>query len=162
MNITCSGIWTNNAMLTIKFRRVRADALPPYAPANGDAGYEFLVQETLTILPNEPVQVETGVALEIPQGYAGLILGRSGNAFRRGLFVEHHGLIDSSYRGEVFILIKNRTDAPIILQRGDRFAQMIIVPILTYAFQEVRELPESSRGINGLGSSGMVGGIALT
>lgn len=156
--ITCSGVYVPQASnVTVKFRRMRADALPPFAPNVGDAGYDFLAQENLTFMPGEPVQIETGIALEIPQGYAGLILGRSGNAFKRGLHVDHHGLIDSSYRGEVFILIKNRTYEPIMVTRGDKIAQMIIIPVLSYGLQEVRELPDSSRGINGLGSSGIVG-----
>ncbi len=134
---------------------MRPDALPPYAPRQGDAGYDFLAQETLTFMPGEEVSVETGVAMEIPIGHAGVLLGRSGNAFRLGLHCEHHGLIDSSYRGEIFILMRNRSYEPIVIQRGDAFAQMIIIPVLTYALQEVRDLPESGRGSNGLGSSGV-------
>ncbi len=141
----------------ILFQRIRHDALPPFAPLDGDAGYDFLVQADVALLPHVPVQVPTGVAFAIPYGHAGLVLGRSGNAFKRSIFVEHHGLIDSSYRGEIIVLLINRSSQPLYLTRGDKFAQMIIIPVQTYPLEEVRDLPTTERGANGFGSSGMTG-----
>lgn len=141
----------------ILYRRIHRDSIAPMAPAQGDAGYDLIAQENISLARGESRKIGTGIAFAIPADYAGLVLGRSGNAFNRSLFVSHIGLIDSNYRGEVFALLRNDGNSVITISRGDAFAQLVIVPIITYRLEEARALDETSRGEQGFGSSGMVG-----
>ena len=129
--------------------------MPRYAHP-GDAGLDLHSAQSITLAPGERGVVGTGIAVAIPDGYVGLVAPRSGTAVRLGLSkVNSPGIVDAGYRGEVRIVLINldRT-APIEISRGDRVAQMVIVPVLAADVVEADELPESSRGEGGFGSSG--------
>lgn len=97
----------------------------------------------------------TGLAVAIPEGHAGLVLPRSGHATRHGVgVVNGPGLIDSGYRGEISVLLINHGDEPVSFRRGERIAQLAIVPVPTVEWTEVESLDETSRGSGGFGSTG--------
>jgi dUTP pyrophosphatase len=122
----------------------------------GDAGLDLYALEPLTLEPGERASARTGIAVEIPEGHAGLVLPRSGLAARHGIaLVNAPGLIDAGYRGELQILLLNtdRTTACSIAA-GDRIAQLVLIAVVTPAVAEVAELGGSTRGAGGFGSSG--------
>jgi dUTP pyrophosphatase len=129
--------------------------LPSYAHP-GDAGADLFARTDVTLLPGERRLVPTGIALALPEGYVALVHPRSGLAHRSGLsIVNAPGTIDAGYRGEVQVCLVNLDPAtPIELRRGDRIAQLVIQQFETAAFVEVDELPDSSRGAGGYGSTG--------
>jgi dUTP diphosphatase len=132
--------------------------LPTRAYAH-DAGLDLYALEPLTLAPGERASVRTGVALEIPQGQAGLVLPRSGLASRHGIaLVNAPGLIDAGYRGELCVLLLN-TDRENAwsLEAGDRIAQLVLVTVAAPAVLEVAQLSDSERGAGGFGSSGGFG-----
>ena len=121
----------------------------------GDAGVDLAARTAVKLEPGDRATVPTGIALAIPAGHAGLVVPRSGLAARRGISVVNApGLIDSGYRGEVKVVLINLGDEPVSLERGDRIAQLVVVPVADQSFTEVAQLPESSRGDDGFGSSG--------
>jgi dUTP pyrophosphatase len=136
---------------------VRQDAalgLPVYA-RDGDAGLDLVAATTVTLPPGGRALVPTGLRLAIPEGYAGLVLPRSGLALRAGVTVLNApGLIDSGYRGEVGVLLVNHGAEPVTLRRGERIAQLVIQPVARAMLVEVRELEGSQRGVGGFGSTG--------
>ena len=129
--------------------------LPTYA-YEGDAGLDLRSNEDVTLAPHERRLVSTGLAIAIPEGYAGFVQPRSGLALREGLSMANTpGLIDSHYRGELKVCAVNLDDErPITISRGERIAQLVIprVPVVTLV--EVAELDETDRGTGGFGSSG--------
>ncbi|HIY51209.1 MAG TPA: dUTP diphosphatase [Candidatus Olsenella avicola] len=129
--------------------------LPTYA-YEGDAGLDLRANEDVTLAPHERRLVSTGLAIAIPEGYAGFVQPRSGLALREGLSMANTpGLIDSHYRGELKVCAVNLDDErPITISRGERIAQLVIqrVPVVTLV--EVEELDETDRGSGGFGSSG--------
>jgi len=129
--------------------------LPSYAYP-GDAGLDLRSAEDVTLAPFERRLISTGLAIAIPPGHAGFVLPRSGLAARVGLsIVNAPGLIDSQYRGEVKIIAIN-LDAgqPIVIQRGDRIAQLVVLEHPCVLLKEVSELNETERNTGGFGSSG--------
>jgi dUTP pyrophosphatase len=142
---------------------LRVDAtlpLPAYAREH-DAGLDLHAAETVTLAPGARVLVPTGIALAIPPGYAGFVLPRSGLALRHGVtLLNTPGLIDAGYRGEVKLLLVNHGEAPVILSRGERVAQLVLQRVERVELIAVPELPPSARGSGGFGSSGGVGEIA--
>jgi len=141
---------------TLQIRRLDPGLpLPSYAH-EGDAGLDLYAAVDVTIAPGERVVIGTGVALAIPPGYVGLTTPRSGSAAREGLsIVNTPGVIDSGYRGEVkMILINLDGSQDIVIARGDRVAQLLIVPVATVDVAECDELADSKRGEGGLGSTG--------
>lgn len=142
--------------MDLPFTRVRPDGQLPRAQHPGDAGLDLRAAEGVTVEPGERAMVPTGVAVAIPDGHAGLVLPRSGLASKKGLTLANApGLIDPGYRGEVFCAVVNLDrHEPVEISAGDRIAQLVIValPDLSPAF--VDELPESSRGAGGFGSTG--------
>ena len=142
----------------MKLRWTRlSDAAQPPAPAHqGDAGYDLRAAEQVRIEPGARASVGTGVALEIPDGYAGLVLPRSGLAARHGIaLVNAPGLIDSGYRGEVRVLLLNTDrDEPFEVAVGDRIAQLLLVAHAEPELDEVAGLADSARGAGGFGSTG--------
>ena len=99
--------------------------------------------------------VPTGVAVAVPEGHAGLVTPRSGLAARSGISVVNGpGLLDSGYRGEIKVILINLGQEMVEIARGDRIAQLVVVPVATQEFEVVDELPESSRGAGGFGSTG--------
>ncbi len=129
--------------------------LPSYALA-GDAGMDLRSAVDVVLAPGERCRIPTGIAVAIPDGHAGFVQPRSGLAARTGLgFVNSPGLIDSGYRGEIQVVAINldRRD-PIDIRRGDKIAQLVILPVPQVALAEVEELPASNRGAGGFGSTG--------
>jgi dUTP pyrophosphatase len=137
-------------------QRLRPDATLPTRAYAGDAGMDLYAVEATTIWPGQRASVGTGIAVEIPEGQAGLVLPRSGLAAKHGIsLVNAPGLIDAGYRGELRVLLLN-TDAEqsFAVEPGDRIAQLVLVDIRTPAVREVSELASSERGGGGFGSSG--------
>ena len=142
--------------MKLRWRRLSEAAQAP-APAHpGDAGYDLRAAEAARIEPGARASVGTGVALEIPDGWAGLVLPRSGLAARHGIaLVNSPGLIDSGYRGEVRVLLLNTDrDETFGVEVGDRIAQLVLVAHAAPELDEAPELAESTRGPGGFGSTG--------
>ncbi|WP_436495944.1 dUTP diphosphatase [Actinokineospora sp. HUAS TT18] len=129
--------------------------LPSYARP-GDAGADLVTTVDVIIPPGRRVTVGTGIAIALPEGYAGFVHPRSGLAAKSGLSVVNTpGTIDSGYRGEIKVcLINHDLTAPISLRRGDRIAQLVVQRVEHAVFREVDELGESQRGTGGYGSTG--------
>jgi dUTP diphosphatase len=145
------------AAQALPVRRLNPDAILPRRAHPGDAGLDLHATEAVTIGPGERASVGTGLALAIPHGQAGLVLPRSGLALRSGIaLVNAPGLIDAGYRGELRVLLLN-TDraAPFEVAVGDRIAQLVLIRVELPATVEVDELPDTSRGDGGFGSSGV-------
>jgi len=130
----------------------KGDYLPQYAH-RGDAGADLRAVETRTIAPRGRELVTTGIRLELPEGYAGLIWPRSGPAVKLGLDCGA-GVIDSHYRGEIKVLLFNHSDDEIHIQAGDRIAQLIIQKVETVKFIFSDHLSETARNTAGFGSTG--------
>lgn len=128
--------------------------MPEHAHS-GDAGVDLHCREAVDLGPGESLTVPTGVAIAIPDGFVGLVAPRSGLASRHGLsIVNAPGIVDSGYRGEIKVILINHGDDAVRLERGDRIAQLVVVPVLEQEMVEVDALPESARGERGLGSTG--------
>jgi dUTP pyrophosphatase len=129
--------------------------LPGRARA-GDAGLDLHAATAVTLAPGERVAVGTGVAVAIPPGHAGLVTPRSGLARRHGLsIVNTPGVVDSGYRGEIQVVLVNLGSEAVSVARGDRIAQLLVVPVAAAELIEVAELPPSERGEGGFGSTGL-------
>jgi dUTP pyrophosphatase len=131
--------------------------LPAYAHP-GDAGADLVAREEVTIAPGGGrAVVPTGIALAIPDGYAGFVLPRSGLAFRHGITcLNTPGLVDAGYRDELRVILVNTDPSePYTVHRGDRIAQLVIQPVERTAFTVVDDLSESARGVGGFGSTGV-------
>jgi dUTP pyrophosphatase len=142
--------------VNLRVRRLDERAVLPSRAYDRDAGFDLHALEGAVLAPGARATVPTGIAVELPEGHAGLVLPRSGLAARHGVaLVNAPGLIDSGYRGEIRVLLLN-TDREIAfeLESGDRIAQLVIVRHETPAIVEVDELSESDRGRGGFGSSG--------
>jgi dUTP pyrophosphatase len=142
-------------VIDVGVRRLRGEAVLPSQAYNGDAGLDLAACERVTLGPGERAVVGTGIAVEIPDGYAGFVQPRSGLAARHGIgVVNSPGLIDSGYRGEIRVVLLN-TDArePFTVEQGMRIAQLVIAPVATVRLVEVEELATSERGERGFGSS---------
>jgi dUTP pyrophosphatase len=136
--------------------KLKDEAVLPARAHDGDAGLDLYACEAAHIGPGERWSVGTGVAVEVPEGHAGLVLPRSGLAKKHGIaLVNSPGLIDSGYRGEIRVLLLNTDPAEIFrVEPGDRIAQLAIVPIAFAEPVEREALAESARGDGGFGSSG--------
>jgi dUTP pyrophosphatase len=142
--------------MTLRFKRLRAEAVAPRTAHANDAGYDLCAAEAATLPPGRRASVGTGVAVAIPDGHAGLVLPRSGLAARHGIaLVNAPGLIDAGYRGEVRVLLLNTDrDATFEVAVGDRIAQLVIVSHVGGEPQEVADLDATVRGADGFGSTG--------
>ncbi|MBR1508167.1 MAG: dUTP diphosphatase [Eubacterium sp.] len=130
--------------------------LPTYGSENA-AGADLYActDENVTIEAHKTVMVPTGFAMEIPEGFAGLIYARSGLASKKGLAPANKvGVIDSDYRGEVMVALHNHSDEAKIIEPGERIAQLVITPYIAGIFHEVDELGDTGRGAGGFGSTG--------
>ncbi len=147
----------NPIMKTISVKKLKNNAiLPTYGSAEA-AGADLYacLDAPITIAPGASVFVPTGLAMEIPRGYAGLIYARSGLACKRGLAPANKvGVIDSDYRGEFIVVLHNHGDTPQQIDHGERIAQLVISPVLTPGFEEVTELSDTQRSAGGFGSTG--------
>ena len=142
-------------MIGVEIVRLRADARVPERAYVGDAGVDLAACEPVTLAPGERALVPTGLAVAIPDGYAGFVQPRSGLATRHGVtIVNAPGLIDSGYRGEIQVVLLNTDkEATFSAEAGERIAQLVILPVPEVALREVDELPSSERGVRGFGSS---------
>jgi len=141
----------------VKIPVKRLDAaipLPTHA-RSGDAGVDLFARRGGRIAPGERDLVPAGIAVAIPKGYVGLIAPRSGLATRHGIgLVNAPGVLDSGFRGEIHALLVNGGDEPFQFKRGERIAQLVVVPCVQLEFDPVDELPTSQRGEGGFGSTG--------
>jgi dUTP diphosphatase len=143
-------------VIEVHVRRLREEAIVPERAYPGDAGLDLAACIGCELAPGERGVVPTGIAVAIPEGFAGLVQPRSGLARRHGIsIVNTPGLIDSGYRGEVQVTLLNTDrDRPFAVEPGMRIAQLVIVPVPDVELVEVDELPASTRGAAGFGSSG--------
>jgi dUTP pyrophosphatase len=142
-------------MIELPIQRVRPDAVVPARAYAGDAGLDLVATERIELGPGERAVVPTGLAVAIPEGYAGFVQPRSGLASRHGItIVNTPGLVDSGYRGELMVVLHNtdRVEA-FLVEPGMRIAQLVVLPIPEVELVEVEELPPSERGARGFGSS---------
>lgn len=144
------------SMLNVNVKRLDPTVeLPAYA-YEGDAGLDLRANESVDIAPFERVLIPTGLAISIPDGYAGFVQPRSGMALKRGLTIANTpGLIDAHYRGELKVIAVNLDyQQTIHIERGERIAQLVIQQVPVVHLTEVDELDETDRGSGGFGSSG--------
>jgi dUTP diphosphatase len=141
---------------SLRFTRLSDRAAAPERSHRDDAGFDLRACEAVSLAPGERASVGTGIALEIPEGSAGLVLPRSGLAARNGItLVNAPGLIDAGYRGEVRVLLLNTDRSESFeVEAGDRIAQLVIVRHEAPELEETAELAESVRGEGGFGSTG--------
>jgi dUTP pyrophosphatase len=142
-------------LIELPIQRLREEAVVPERAYTGDAGLDLAACERVELGPGERAVVGTGLAVAIPDGYAGFVQPRSGLAARHGLTVVNSpGLVDSGYRGELRVVLLN-TDAAehFVVEPGMRIAQLVVLPIPELELIEVEELPASERGVRGFGSS---------
>jgi len=147
----------NNNEIVLPIKRLdKSVQLPAYA-YQGDAGLDLRSSEDVSLAPFERRLVPTGLAIAIPEGYAGFVQPRSGLALREGLSMANTpGLIDSHYRGELKVCAINLdSEKTIHIERGERIAQLVIQRVPTVTLSEVEELDETDRGAGGFGSSGI-------
>lgn len=142
--------------MELRFQILNEAAILPSRAHSGDAGLDLHSAQSAHIGPGERWQISTGLAVEVPEGHAGFVLPRSGNALRYGIsLVNAPGLIDAGYRGEIGVLLQNNDPAEIFrVKPGDRIAQIVVVPIATLEPVAVDALADSERGAGGFGSSG--------
>jgi dUTP pyrophosphatase len=142
--------------LEVLVQRLDGELPLPERAHPGDAGVDLRSTVDVVLAPGERAIVPTGIAVAIPEGYAGLVQPRSGLAAREGLsLVNAPGLIDAGYRGEIKVIAINLDPKePIEVHRGDKIAQLVVYPVPAVAWREVAELPGSERGKSGFGSSG--------
>jgi len=139
----------------ILFQRLDTGLPVPAHAHPGDGGVDLSARHSVRLGPGERAVVPTGIAVAIPSGYAGLVTPRSGLAARHGISVVNGpGLVDAGYRGEIKVVLVNLSTEPFEILRGDRIAQLVVVPVAMQEFVEVAELPNTSRGSGGFGSTG--------
>jgi dUTP pyrophosphatase len=139
--------------LVLKIKKLRADAvLPTYAHV-GDAGLDMYTCESVVVAPKERAALPTGIAMEIPEGYVGMIWDKSGIAIKNGLKILG-GVVDSPYRGEIMVGIINLSKEPYVFEKGHKMAQMIIQKKENVVVEQVEDLSDTTRGEGGFGSTG--------
>lgn len=145
----------NNSILKVK--RFRSEAVLPERKTAGSAGYDLCacIATEFTIEPGELAMFPTGLGAEIPEGCAGFIFTRSGLGVKHGVAVSNGvGVIDSDYRGEIHVGLRNSGRVPYTIRPGERIAQLIIMPVCLPTVEEIDELSETKRGTGGFGSTG--------
>lgn len=146
--------------ISVKIKKMAGNSvtLPTYATA-ASAGVDLCadLKEPLIVNPGGNVKIPTGLAIELPsQQVVALVFARSGLASRHGMGLTNGvGVIDSDYRGEIQVLMHNSGPQPVIINPGDRIAQMLFMPVFHALFEEVAELQDTDRGTGGFGSTGM-------
>jgi dUTP pyrophosphatase len=141
--------------MRVPLQQLDSGLAPPTQAHPGDAGVDLMAAESLTLGPGERATVGTGVAVAIPAGFAGLVTPRSGLAHRHGLgVVNAPGVVDSGYRGEIRVILVNHGAEAVSIARGDRIAQLLVIPVASVGFDLVTDLAPSERGSGGFGSTG--------
>lgn len=145
-------------MAKVQFIKLNENAVTPTYGSESAAGadlYALIDGEKQTINPGETVIIHTGIALAIPEGFAGMIFARSGIALKRGLAPANKvGVIDSDYRGEIMVALHNHSNTVQEIANKERIAQLVIMPYLRAEFQETESLDETARAAGGFGSTG--------
>lgn len=144
-------------MMKVNIKKLTSEAVIPTYGSEFSAGADLYActEEAITIMPNETKLIKTGISLEIPEGYAGLIYARSGLASKKGLAPANKvGVVDADYRGEVMVALHNHSSASATVEPKERIAQLVIAPFLKADFNEVDELTDTVRGAGGFGSTG--------
>ena len=143
--------------MTVNIKKLNEKAVIPAYGSEYAAGADLYacLEGELTIQPHETAVIPTGIALELPVGYAGLIYARSGLATKKGLAPANKvGVVDCDYRGEVKVALHNHSGVAQTVTAGERVAQLVITPYITANFCEVDELSQTVRGAGGFGSTG--------
>jgi dUTP pyrophosphatase len=142
-------------VIEVAITRVRADARLPERAYAGDAGLDLATCEAVRLAPGERALVSTGLAVAIPEGYAGFVQPRSGLAARDGITVVNSpGLVDAGYRGEIQVVLLNTDrEHTFTAEAGERIAQLVVLAVPELTLREVADLPPSERGVRGFGSS---------
>ena len=141
----------------VKIKKLDERATIPSYGSEYAAGFDLyaILDDELTIKSHETILVKTGLSMEIPVGYAGMIFARSGLATKKGLAPANKvGVVDSDYRGEVMVALHNHSNTDQTISNGERIAQMVIMPFYKAEFIEVEELSDTERGSEGFGSTG--------
>ncbi|MBR2339537.1 MAG: dUTP diphosphatase [Clostridia bacterium] len=143
--------------MKVNVKKLDPNAIIPTYGTEFAAGADLyaLTEGTVELTPNETKLIKTGIAMEIPKGYVGLVYARSGLACKRGLAPANKvGVIDADYRGEIMVALHNHSDKIASIENGERIAQMVIAPFITADYNEVEELSDTDRGAGGFGSTG--------
>lgn len=140
--------------MILKIKKLDADAILPSYAHPGDAGMDVYANETVVINPGESVKVKTGIAMEIPEGYVGLMWDRSGMSTKNKI-KSLAGVIDSGYRGESLVGLINLSNTPYTVEKGHKIIQMLIQKVERVDVVEADELSDTSRGEGGFGSTGV-------
>jgi len=138
----------------LKFLKLSRKASPPEYILKTDAGFDVKAIENVSLFPFEQKIVRTGIALEIPEGYVGLVRDRAGIVEKMNVHTVA-GTFDSGFRGEATIMLVNMNDKSVEIEEGMRIAQIILIPIARVRIEEVKKLSETERGKKGFGSTGM-------
>lgn len=144
-------------MEAIRVKKLHPGATLPAYGSLGAAGADLTacLEESVTIGPGQTAFIPTGIALEVPENYAGLVYARSGMACKQGLAPANKvGVIDSDYRGEILVALHNHGSQARTVEPGQRIAQLLITPVLTPAYEEAAELSDTARDAGGFGSTG--------
>ena len=140
---------------TVRVKKLRENAVLPSYGSDYAAGADLYACNAVTVEPGATEFVQTGLALEVPVGYAGLVYARSGLACKKGLAPANKvGVIDADYRGEIMVALYNHSSQAVEIEPGERVAQLVITPYLTAVFEETEELSDTVRGEGGFGSTG--------
>lgn len=142
---------------TVRFQKLDSRAVTPHYGSAAAAGADLyaVMEEPLTLQAGETALVHTGLAVEIPAGFVGLVCARSGLATKRGLAPANKvGVIDADYRGEIMVALHNHSGQPQTVDHGERVAQLVLVPYLTADYVEADSLTDTDRGAGGFGSTG--------
>lgn len=141
--------------MKVAVKKLSSDAVLPSLGSAYAAGADLYSIEELTLAPGETKLVHTGLAMEIPVGYGGFIFARSGLATKKGLAPANKvGVVDADYRGEIMVALHNHGTQPQTVEKGERVAQMVLMPFLAAEYFETEELSDTARGDGGFGSSG--------
>lgn len=139
----------------VKIKKIFPEAIEPKRGTDGSAGYDLFSCDATIILPGKSCMITTGIAMEIPNGYVGLVFARSGLATKQGLRPANCvGVIDSDYRGEIKVCLYNDSFDVREVNFGDRIAQIVIVPYIYPNLEVVENLSDTERGDGGFGSTG--------
>ena len=140
--------------ITLGFLKLSKDAEAPEYVFDSDAGFDLKALETVSLFPYEQKTLRTGIAIEVPEGYVGIVRDRAGIVQKMNVHTVA-GTFDSGYRGEVSIMLVNMNDETVEIEKGMRIAQIILVPVVKAKITEVKKLSETERGDRGFGSTGM-------
>ena len=141
----------------MRIKKLRENAMIPTYGSPDAAGADLYacLESDVTIAPGKTVFIPTGLAMEVPRGYAGLIYARSSMGTKRGLAPANKvGVVDSDYRGEVMVALHNHGGEAQVVAHGERIAQLLVTPVLAPAFEECDDLTDTARGTGGFGSTG--------